>query len=431
MECIFWFVTTILTNMPKINGRNSSQNQKNEAPAHNNLDLFQILKNIQRSKSPTQESRMKTTSFKFALIITLTISFSAISVKAGITMNEPTKIIQDLLTQVDGSIEANTSFKQSQLNNYNFKRKTIAQDQWQAFQTLSCKSTISSTIQSHFKLQRNKNGALSSISNGIQQLQSMNIKIIITNLNITLTHISTKISTLNYIMQAITWIIIIYTSITIMQKLSKHYASITTPTHPNKNIISSTPPTYSANINTNSSAIMKSLPSLLRTKRYINNTCIHYYSSGHHGPTQRHQLRTLNRILQYGRRCRQINPRQLYYGFIRDCQMERVAHDIKLINDIKRCYHIAPSLNNFNKCYHLASSHFLLNCNLIMLLRVVFFSYKKLLAPFNDLKDKAPLNPSSVTNGCDQSFNSPSVGRPSTRATQLINPLDLNQSKGK
>jgi hypothetical protein len=70
---------------------------------------------------------MKTTSFKFALIITLTISFSAISVKAGITMNEPTKVIQDLLAQMDGSIEAKTLFKQSQLNNYNVKRKTIAQ----------------------------------------------------------------------------------------------------------------------------------------------------------------------------------------------------------------------------------------------------------------------------------------------------------------
>jgi hypothetical protein len=83
-------------------------------------------------------------------------------VKAGITMNEPTKVIQDLLAQMDGSIEAKTLFKQSQLNNYNFKRKTIAQDQWQTFQTLSSvapissKSTISSTIQSHFKLQRNK-----------------------------------------------------------------------------------------------------------------------------------------------------------------------------------------------------------------------------------------------------------------------------------
>ena len=126
LEGFFWFVTTILTNMPKINGRNSSQNQKNEAPAHNISDLFQILKNIQRSKSPTQESRMKTTSFKFALIITLTISFSAISVKAGITMNEPTKIIQDLLTQVDGSIKAKTLFKQSQLNNYNFKKNNCS-----------------------------------------------------------------------------------------------------------------------------------------------------------------------------------------------------------------------------------------------------------------------------------------------------------------
>jgi hypothetical protein len=63
-----------------------------------------------------------------------------------------------------------------------------------------------------------------------------------------------------------------------------------------------------------------------------------------------------------------------YYGYIRDCWMERVAHDIKLINDIKGCYHLAPLLNNFNKCHHLALSHFLHTCNLTKLLGVVFTS---------------------------------------------------------
>ena len=80
-------------------------------------------------------------------------------------------------------------------------------------------------------------------------------------------------------MQAITWIIIIYTSATIMQALTKYYASKTTPTHPTNSIISATPPTYSANINTNASATTIPMQSLSRKKRYINNKTIYYYSS--------------------------------------------------------------------------------------------------------------------------------------------------------
>ena len=100
-ECFFWFVTTILINMPKIIGGNSSQNKKNEAIVQINSDLFQISKDILRSKRPTQQSRMKITFLKFALVIMLTISFSANSAKAELTINEPTKDIQQLLTQRD------------------------------------------------------------------------------------------------------------------------------------------------------------------------------------------------------------------------------------------------------------------------------------------------------------------------------------------
>ena len=121
MECFFWFVTTILINMPKISGENSSQNKKNEAIVHKNSDLFQISKDILRSKRPTQQPRMKTASLKFALITTLTINLSAKSVKAEIPMNEPTKFIQELLPQIDFPIGEKSIFQQNQLKNHNLK----------------------------------------------------------------------------------------------------------------------------------------------------------------------------------------------------------------------------------------------------------------------------------------------------------------------
>jgi hypothetical protein len=362
-----------------------------------------------------------------------TISCSVKSVNAGITMNEPTKDFQDLLPQMDCPIGENIIFQQNQLKNNNFKKQTSASDKQHPVQTssrlapISSKSPISGTIPSNIQLQLNK-GILRSISKRNQELQPINIKITNTKSNIIPIHFSTKTSILYHLMQAITWIIIIYTSIIIIQALTKCYASKTTSTHPNNSFTFATPPTYSANINTNASATTKLTQSLSRKKRYINNTTIYYHSSGHHRPTQRHQLRTLNRLLQYGRRCRQINPRQLYYGYIRDCRMERVTHDMERINDIKDCYHIGPLLNNFNKCNHLVSPYFLLTCNLTNLLGVVFSFYKKLFALLRYQKDTASLNPSSTTNGSDQSSNRPPIGRPSTRATQLTNPLDPNLS---
>jgi hypothetical protein len=106
--------------------------------------------------------------------------------------------------------------------------------------------------------------------------------------------------------------------------------------------------------------------------------------------------------------------------------MERVAHDMELIKDIKCCYHIGPLINNFNKCHLLVSSHFLLTCNLTNLLGVVFSFYKKLFALISYQKDTASFKSSSVTNGRDQLTNRPPAGRTSTEATQLINPLDSN-----
>ena len=53
---------------------------------------------------------------------------------------------------------------------------------------------------------------------------------------------------------------------------------------------------------------------------------------------------------------------------------------------------------------------------------------QKLFALLRYQKDTASLNPSSATNGSDQSSNRPPVGRPSTRTTQRINPLDPNLS---
>ena len=182
-------------------------------------------------------------------------------------MNEPTKYIQELLPQMDCPIGAKIIFQQNQLKNHNFKRKTSVQDQRRALQIsirlapISSKSPISA-IPANIKLQLNHNGVLSSISKRNQQLKLINTKITITKFNIIIIHILTKISTLYYLMQAITLIIIIYTSVTIMQKLTKHYATKTTPTHPNNIIISVTAPTYSANINTNASAIKKSMQSL-------------------------------------------------------------------------------------------------------------------------------------------------------------------------
>ena len=231
MECFFWFVTTILINMPKIIDGNSSQNKKNEAILHKNSDLLQISKDILRSKRPTQQSRMKTTFLKFALIITLTINLSAKSVKAEITMNEPTKFIQELFPQIDRPIEAKIIFQQNQLMNYNLKRETSGQDKRRALQIfariapISSKSLISATIPANIKLQLNHKGVLSCINKRNQELKLRITKLTITKCNIIITQIITDFTTLYYLMQAITLLIIMYTSLTMIQELIKHYSS--------------------------------------------------------------------------------------------------------------------------------------------------------------------------------------------------------------
>ena len=248
----------------------------------------------------------------------------------------------------------------------------------------------------------------------------------ITNVNTIIIYIETKTSTIKNFMLALILLIIIYNCFTIIQALINYHTSTSEATHQNKNIISGKPPTQLTNINTNASTTTTPMQSLASTKRYIKNTPIYYHVSVHLRPKQRHQLRTLNRLLQYGRRFRKIDPRQLYYEYTRDYRMERVAHDIRLINDIKDCYHLAPLLSNFNKCHYLASLPFLNTCKLTQLPGIVFSFYKKLFAFLSNQKDTASINPSSVTNGCAQPSNRPSFGRPSTRATRLLNSLDLN-----